>query len=67
MGSVTYISSLCEVGGVNSLIPDSDLTGTIFVFFPTNPVKFCPVLWIRIRSDPQLFAGSGSGSGVETA
>ena len=25
---------------------------------------FCTVLWIRIRSDPKLFAGSGYGSGI---
>ncbi len=46
---LTYIPLLWEVGSqLHSY--DSDLTGTIFVFFPTNPVKFCPVLWIRIRS-----------------
>jgi hypothetical protein len=25
-----------------------------------------PVLWIRIRSDPELFEGSGSGSGINS-
>ena len=29
-----------------------------------NKLYFNPVLWIRIRSDPELFLGSGSGSGI---
>ena len=30
-------------------------------FLKTQKRLFKPVLWIRIRSDPKLFTGSGSG------
>jgi hypothetical protein len=32
----------------------------ILIFFD-QILQFTAVLWIRIRSDPELFAGSGSG------